>query len=126
MKAPQKLAGEGIAARVIDLYSIKPVDGATLRRAAIETGRIVTVEDHWPEGGLGGAVLEAIDNLGADHPQLVRLAVHEMPGSATPAQQLAAAGIDAAAIAQAARDLVATAPGSTTPRTSAQEVATNA
>jgi transketolase len=126
MTAADTLAGEGIAARVIDLYSIKPVDAATLRRAAIETGRIVTVEDHWPEGGLGGAVLEAIDTLGADHPLLVRLAVHEMPGSATPAQQLAAAGIDAAAIAQAARDLVATAPDSTPPRTSAQEVATNA
>ena len=50
----------GIAARVIDCYSIKPIDGETLAAAAEETGRIVTVEDHWPEGGLGEAVLAAL------------------------------------------------------------------
>ncbi len=111
MKAADILAGEGIAARVIDLYSIKPVDADALLAAARDTGAIVTVEDHFPEGGLGDAVLEAYAGLGADHPRIVRLAVRHMPGSATPDQQLAAAGIDAAAIARAARRLVGTPAG---------------
>ena len=51
---------EGIEARVIDLYSIKPLDAETLQAAAEATGTIVTVEDHWPEGGLGDAVLAAL------------------------------------------------------------------
>ena len=60
-RRPTQLAGEGIEARVIDLYSVKPVDAETLRAAAEATGgRIVTVEDHWPEGGIGDAVLEAL------------------------------------------------------------------
>jgi transketolase len=106
MKAADALAQEGVSARVIDLYSIKPIDGDTLRQAANDTGAVVTAEDHWPEGGLGDAVLEVFEVLAADHPRITRLAVREMPGSATPAQQLAAAGIDAAAIADAARKLV--------------------
>jgi transketolase len=106
IKAADGLAGEGIHARVIDLYSIKPIDQETLRQAAGETGAIVTAEDHWPEGGLGDAVLEVFEGMGPSHPRITRLAVRDMPGSATPAQQLAAAGIDAAAIADAARKLV--------------------
>jgi transketolase len=106
LAAADLLAGEGIAARVIDLYSIKPIDAATLLEAAATTGRIVTVEDHWPEGGLGDAVLEVFADAD-EQPRVVQLAVRVMPGSATPAQQLAAAGIDAAAIATAARELVA-------------------
>jgi transketolase len=107
LKAADLLAEEGIAARVIDLYSIKPVDEATVRAAARETGGIVTVEDHFPEGGLGDAVLEAL----AEEPgrAVVRkLAVRIMPGSATPAEQLEAAGIDAEHIAAAARELIRT------------------
>jgi transketolase len=111
MKAAETLAAEGVAARVIDLYSIKPIDTDTLLAAARDTGAIVTVEDHFPEGGLGDAVLEAYQGLGADHPRVVRLAVRHMPGSATPDEQLAAAGIDAAAIARAARQLVAAPAG---------------
>jgi transketolase len=107
LKAADLLAEEGIAVRVIDLYSIKPVDEATVRAAARETGGIVTVEDHFPEGGLGDAVLEAL----AEEPgrAVVRkLAVRIMPGSATPAEQLEAAGIDAEHIAAAARELTRT------------------
>ena len=108
--AAELLAADRISARVIDLYSIKPIDEATLRQAAADTGRLVTVEDHWPEGGLGDAVLDVFADQ-PEHPTIVRLAVRDMPGSATPAQQLAAAGIDADAIAAAARELVArTAP----------------
>jgi len=105
MKAADALAADGIAARVIDLYSIKPIDAPTLAAAARETGRIVTVEDHRPEGGLGEAVLAAL--AGADvHAHVDRLAVAGMPGSATPDEQLAIAGIDARAIVDAARRLV--------------------
>jgi transketolase len=102
LEAAETLAGEGIEARVIDLYSIKPLDEETLRSLRCP---IVTVEDHWPEGGLGEAVLSA---LGAadDRPPVVRLAVHEMPHSGKPAELLAEAGIDAAGIAAAARNLV--------------------
>ncbi|MBM9507018.1 transketolase [Actinacidiphila acididurans] len=105
--AAEILAREGVAARVIDLYSVKPVDAQTLRDAAEATGRFVTVEDHHPEGGLADAVLESFGN-GHPMPLLTRLAVHTMPGSATPDEQLHAAGIDADAIAAAARKLVAT------------------
>jgi len=105
ISAASQLAEEGISARVIDGYSVKPIDAATLRAAAAETGAIITVEDHWPEGGLGDAVLEVFA-ADSTRPPVVKLAVRHMPGSATPAEQLALAGIDAAHIAAAARDLV--------------------
>ena len=95
---------DGISARVIDLYSIKPVDAETLLAAGRETGAIVTVEDHFPEGGLGDAVLEVFAEE-RDAPIVRRLAVRIMAGSATPTEQLAAAGIDAEHIAAAAREL---------------------
>ena len=61
LKAADALAEEGVSARVIDLYSVKPIDEDGLRAAAEATGgRVVTVEDHWPEGGLGEAVLSAL------------------------------------------------------------------
>lgn len=107
LAAADRLVADGIRARVIDLYSLKPVDTQALRRAAQETGRFVTVEDHHPEGGLADAVLESFGN-GHPMPLLTRLAVHTMPGSATPDQQLHAAGIDADAIAAAARTLIGT------------------
>jgi transketolase len=100
--AAETLAAEGVEARVIDLYSVKPVDAETIRAAARETGGIVTVEDHWPEGGIGDAVLDALALEGLSTP-VVKLAVREMPGSGTPAELLAFAGIDANHIADAAR-----------------------
>ena len=107
LQAADRLSAEGVDARVIDLYSVKPVDAETLRAAAEETGRILTVEDHWPEGGIGDAVLEVLADI--EQPaRLVRLAVRELPGSGKPAELLAAAGIDAAHIAEAARALVGT------------------
>ena len=66
----------------------------------------MTVEDHWPEGGLGDAVLEVVADTD-EPPRVVKLAVREMPRSGTPAECLAAAGIDADHIAAAARKLVA-------------------
>jgi transketolase len=106
LKAADRLAQAGVQARVIDLYSVKPVDVETLHAAADATGgRIVTVEDHWPEGGLGEAVLSAFADS-EERPRVVQLAVREMPTSGKPAELLAAAGIDAEHIAEAARRLV--------------------
>jgi transketolase len=111
LRAADRLAAEGIDARVIDLYSVKPVDSETLRAAAEATGgRVLTVEDHWAEGGIGDAVLEALSD-GEAPARVVRLAVREMPGSGKPAELLAAAGIDAEHIADAARSLVGAAVG---------------
>jgi transketolase len=102
--AAEKLAGDGIEARVIDAYSIKPIDAETLRAAARECGAIVTVEDHWAEGGLGDAVLEALAEAD-DRPPVHKLAVREMPTSGTPDELMHWAGIDADGIAGAARKL---------------------
>jgi transketolase len=107
LKAADALAEQGTSARVIDVYSLKPIDGDTLREAVDAThGRIVVVEDHWPEGGLGEAVLAA---LAGTELQFTHLAVREMPTSGKPAELLAAAGIDADAIATAAQKLVSAA-----------------
>jgi transketolase len=103
LKAAETLAGEGIEARVIDLYSIKPLDEEALRSL---TCPIVTVEDHWPEGGLGDAVLSALAGGREPLPAVTKLAVRAMPGSATPDEQLQLAGIDLASIATAAAELV--------------------
>jgi transketolase len=108
LKAANMLAEEGVSARVIDLYSVKPVDEETLRAAAEATGRIVVAEDHWPEGGLGEAVLSVFADSD-EHPRVEHLAVRDMPGSGKPAELLAAAGIDAEHIAAAARKLVGSA-----------------
>ncbi|RRR84570.1 transketolase [Streptomyces sp. RP5T] len=105
LKAAEALAEEGIRIRVLDLYSVKPVDRDTLRQAAEDTGCLVTVEDHREEGGLGDAVLDAFTD-GRPVPRLVRLAVRTMPGSASPEESLHAAGIDAESIAAAGRLLV--------------------
>jgi transketolase len=104
VRAAEALAEEGIAARVLDCYSVKPIDAEAVRAAARECGAIVTAEDHAPEGGLGDAVLEALADAD-DRPPVTKLAVRELPGSGTPAELLHGAGIDAEAIAAAARAL---------------------
>ncbi|MGI8887023.1 MAG: transketolase [Gaiellaceae bacterium] len=106
LQAADRLAEDGIAARVIDLYSIKPLDAETLLAAAeVTQGRIVTIEDHWAEGGLGDAVLSALADVDAPS-RVVKLAVREMPGSGKAGELLAAAGIDAEHVAEAASQLV--------------------
>jgi transketolase len=102
LKAADELAEGGISARVVDCYSVKPLDAGTLR--AIGTP-IVVAEDHWPEGGLGEAVAAALGEL-EERPRIVRLAVGDMPHSGKPAELLEVAGIDAGHIAEAARGLV--------------------
>jgi transketolase len=101
LSAAETLAQDGIEARVIDLYSIKPLDEDTIRSLTMP---IVTVEDHFPEGGLGEAVLAALADS-EERPRVVQLAVREMPHSGKPAELLAAAGIDAEHIAEAAERL---------------------
>ena len=105
LRAADALEDEGVSARVLDLYSIKPIDLAALRAAASQTEGIVVAEDHWPEGGLGEALLSALAGAG-ERPAVATLAVKAMPGSGKPAYPLAAAGSDAAAIADAARRLL--------------------
>jgi transketolase len=106
VKAADALAEEGIKARVIDLYSVKPIDAATLHAAAKETqGRIVTVEDHWPEGGIGEAVLSVFADA-EERPRVSILAVRDIPTSGKPTELLAAAGIDAEHIVQAVSELI--------------------
>jgi transketolase len=81
------------------------VDQETLRQAAADTGAIVTVEDHWPEGGLGDAVLSAladVEGVRVHH----KLAVKDMPTSGKPEELIHESGIDAEAIVAAARELV--------------------
>jgi transketolase len=105
LKAADELAGQGISARVIDLYSVKPVDADTLREASLVTGgRLLVAEDHYPEGGLGAAVLEA---LAADEspPRLAHCAVRGLPTSGTAQELMDAAGISARHLVAAAKQL---------------------
>jgi transketolase len=105
LEAAATLEEEGITARVIDAYSVKPIDADTLQAAAEATGKIITVEDHVPEGGLGDAVLAALAEKD-EHPHVLKLAVRELPRSGKPDELLNAYGIDAEHIAAAARQLV--------------------
>ena len=108
LAAADELDRDGIRARVVDLYSVKPIDTETLVEAAEATdGRLVVVEDHYPAGGLGSAVLEALND--ADHPvHIAHLAVRGLPTSGTPAELMEAAGISADQVVQAARELIGT------------------
>ncbi|MEH2253534.1 transketolase [Nostoc sp.] len=113
LKAYLSLKHEGITVRIIDAYSVKPIDATTLHQAARDTqGKLVVVEDHWEEGGLGSAVLDAFVGMDAALAygglplNLIKLAVRDMPGSGTPEELLHAAKIDASSIVEAVRSLV--------------------
>ena len=104
LRAAEILDAEGVGARVIDCYCLKPIDTPTIVAAAQATGgRIVIAEDHHPEGGLGSAVTDALLAAGQRDLSVAHLAVREMPGSGTGTELLAWAGIDAGHIAAAAR-----------------------
>ncbi len=106
LTAHEQLRRRGIAVRVIDAYSIKPLDVATLREAADATGALVTVEDHYPAGGLGEAVLAAL----AERPvPVVILAVNKTPMSGTGDELRDFSGISSVHIIEAAERLVANA-----------------
>jgi len=108
LKAADALDAEGVAVRVIDAYSVKPIDAETLRTALGETGTVVVVEDHWVEGGLGDAVLEALAAGGELSGRVIKLAVTGLPGSGTADELREAAGISAAAIAETVRGVPGT------------------
>ncbi len=106
LAAADLLGAEGIAARVVDCYSLKPIDQATLVASCQATGgRIVVAEDHYPAGGLGEAVLSSLVEARAN-PRLAHLAVAGLSQSGTAAELLDAAGISATHIAKAARALL--------------------
>jgi transketolase len=107
LRAYEQLKSEGIRVRVIDAYSVKPIDKEALHQAARVTGgRIVVVEDHWAEGGIGDAVLDSFVGVGNMNLSVVKLAVRSIPTSGTPAELLSEAGIDAEHIARAVRELL--------------------
>jgi transketolase len=104
LKAYSTLQAEGVSIRVIDLYSVKPIDAQTLQKAAQECrGNLIVVEDHWAEGGLGDAVLEVFGGPSGQHPNVTRLGVKDMPGSGKPQELLDAAGISASHIVDAVK-----------------------
>jgi len=112
LKAHERLKADGITIRVIDAYSVKPIDSETLQQAARATnGRMVVVEDHWPEGGLGDAVLEAFSRRESggwtgELPAVVKLGVRDLPSSGTPEELMDAAGITASHIVRAVKSLL--------------------
>jgi len=104
LEAADRLLEEGIVARVIDAYSVKPIDAGTMRRALDETSLVVVVEDHRVEGGIGDAVLDALAATGPLRGRVLKLGVSEMPGSGTAQELRAWAGIDADSIVERVRD----------------------
>ncbi len=117
LKAYDELSKAGIAIRIIDAYSVKPLDNETVHKAAAETGILVVVEDHWPEGGLGDAVLSSFACLGdtscsttktskpTSIPKVIKLAVTKMVGSGTPQELMDEAGISAKHIVKAVKSI---------------------
>ncbi len=106
LKAADELKSQGTAIRVIDLYCVKPLDGKALAAEISATGgRLVTVEDHWAEGGIGEAVLSALAQVGATPSKFRLLAVREMPHSGKPDELVDAFGISARHIAEAVREI---------------------
>jgi transketolase len=103
LAAHSKLAEEGISIRVIDLYSVKPLDREALERAVVETPGVLVVEDHYPEGGIGEAVFHALRGVAVP---IHHLAVTKKPRSGPPADQLDYQGISAKGIAERLRQLV--------------------
>lgn len=104
LAAQEALAADNIQARVIDCYSVKPIDEKTLHQAAADTKALFVIEDHWAEGGLGDAVLSVL----AEKPNapVIKVAVTKMPGSGKPDELVEAAGISAKAIVKRVKDFL--------------------
>ncbi len=109
LAAYEQLQGAGKSVRVLDVYSVKPIDVAAIAKAAKETRHLVVVEDHWKEGGIGEAVLSALADaqedgkLDGEAAKFTHLCVHKMPRSATPDECLADNNISAADIVAAVK-----------------------
>ena len=103
LQAYEDLKAEGLYLRIIDLYSIKPLDEITLKQAAEETRALITVEDHHPEGGLGEAVRSALAGLAVP---IYSLAVRRIPGSGKPVELLAYEEISKGAIIKKVKEVL--------------------
>lgn len=104
LKAYDKLKANGVAVRVIDLYSIVPIDRMTLLESASAThGRLLTVEDHYAHGGLGDAVLAAVGSEGV---RVHKLAVRAIPHSGKPDELIEHYGIGARSIVEATQHII--------------------
>jgi len=106
LKAAEQLKSQGVAARVIDLYCVKPINGKAIAEQVNATGgRLITVEDHWPEGGMGEAVISALAQAGVAPSKFRLIAVTRMPHSGKPDELVDAFGISARHIVEAAREI---------------------
>jgi len=106
LKAADELKSQGTAIRVIDLYCVKPIDGKAIAEQIQATGgKLITVEDHWPEGGIGEAVLSALAGAGVAPTKSRLIAVRDMPHSGKPDELVDAFGISARHIAEAVREI---------------------
>ncbi|MGH9629955.1 MAG: transketolase, partial [Bryobacteraceae bacterium] len=104
LEAYEKLASEGIHIRVVDLFSVQPIDKETLTSSVRETAkRVLIVEDHYAHGGIGDAVLGALEGEGV---KARKLAVREIARSGTPEQLLDRYGISAKHIVDGVRSLI--------------------
>jgi transketolase len=104
LKAYEQLKSENIFVRIIDLYCVKPIEGAQLAEHLRACNNcLVTVEDHYPEGGLGEAVVSALSEAGASPARFRKLAVNGLPHSGKPDELLDAFGISARHISEAVR-----------------------
>ena len=104
MKACDLLGKQGIAIRVLDAYSVKPVDAKGLLRAAAQSNNtLVVVEEHYSEGGLGDAVLNAVANNGV---RVFKMAVQEVPRSGKPEELLERYGLSANCIVNKVKELI--------------------
>lgn len=103
LKAQEELKKENIGVRVIDAYSVEPLDRETIGREVAETGgKVVVVEDHFPNGGLGEAVAQAL----AGSAKIVHLCIKDLPRSGKPAELMDMYGISASHISRAVKELV--------------------
>jgi transketolase len=103
LKAQEELGKENVGVRVIDAYSVQPLDRATIGREVAETGgRVVVVEDHFPGGGLGEAVALAL----AGSARIVHLCVKDLPRSGKPSELMEMCGISASHIVKAVKELI--------------------
>ena len=107
LKAADELKKAGTAIRVIDLYCVKPIDGKPIAAEIAATGgKLITVEDHWPEGGIGEAVLSALAAAGASPTKFKLMAVTGMPHSGKPEELVDAFGISARHIVEAVKAIL--------------------
>jgi transketolase len=105
LRAYDDLQQGGISIRVIDAYSVKPIDAESILQATRQTGNtIIVVEDHYAEGGLGDAVLSAVSTHGV---RVHKLAVTEVPRSGKPEELLHAYGISTQCIVRKVKELIA-------------------